>query len=74
VLLNLLHGALGVERVHDDLVLIETGSMGDRLARVLGGTRELEGLGPVEGGRGPDLVVLVGMNLKTYFVSMLPSS
>lgn len=71
MLLDLLHGALGVERVHDDLVLIETGRMGDRLARVLGGTRQLEGLGPVEGGRGPDLVVLVAVDLETDFVSTI---
>lgn len=70
VLLNLLHGALGVERVHDDLVLIETGRMGNRLAGILGRARELEGLGPVEGGRGPDLAVLVGVHLGKRRISL----
>jgi hypothetical protein len=63
VLLDLLHGALGVERVDDDLVGIEMGLRGDRLARVLGLTRELEGLGPVEGRRETDLADLVGVDL-----------
>lgn len=63
LLLNLLQGTLGVERVDDDLVLVEAGSMGDRLARVLGGARELEGLGEVEGGRGADLGLLLGVDL-----------
>lgn len=49
VLLNLLHRALGVERVDDDLVLIETGNMGDGFAGVFWGARELQGLGAVEG-------------------------
>lgn len=64
LLLNLLQGTLGVERVDDDLVLVEAGSMGDRLARVLGRARELEGLGEVEGGRGADLGLLLGVDLK----------
>ena len=64
LLLNLLQGALGVERVDDDFVLVEAGSMGDRLARVLGGARELEGLGEVEGGRGADLGLLLGVDLR----------
>lgn len=64
VLLNLLHGRLGVERVDNDLVLIKTGRMRNRLAGVLGSTRQLEGLGPVEGGRGANLPVLVGVDLK----------
>jgi hypothetical protein len=64
VLLNLLHGGLGVERVDNDLVLIHAVGMGNRLAGVLGSPRELEGLGPVEGGRRPNLAVLVGVDLK----------
>ena len=36
VLLNLLHGALGVERVDEDLAGIETGLARDRAAGVLG--------------------------------------
>jgi hypothetical protein len=55
VLLDLLHGALGVEGVQDDLVGVEARSMGDGLAGVLGRPGELEGLGAVEGGRGADL-------------------
>jgi hypothetical protein len=62
VLLNLLHGRLGVERVDNDLVLIKTGRMRNRLAGVLGSTRQLEGLGPVEGSRGANLPVLVGVD------------
>ena len=49
VLLNLLHGALSVERVDDDLVLIETGNVGDGLAGIFGRAGELEGLGAMEG-------------------------
>merc|ERR1712000_228964 len=62
VLLNLLHGALGVERVDDDLVLIEAWLMGNRLAWVFGSSRELEGLRLVEGGRETDLADLVGVD------------
>lgn len=50
VLLDLLHGALSVERVDDDPVLIETGLVRNRLSWVLSGTGELESLGSVEGG------------------------
>lgn len=62
VLLDLLHGALGVERVDDDLVLIEAGLVRDRLAWVLWCARELEGLRAVEGGRQTDLADLVGVD------------
>lgn len=61
VLLHLLHGALGVERVDDNLVLIETGLRGDRLAGVLGGARDDQGLGAVERGAVSDLGLLVGV-------------
>ena len=64
LLLDLLEGALGVERVDDDLVLIEAGRVGDRLARVLGGARQDEGLGAVEGGRLADLGGLVRVDLQ----------
>lgn len=63
VLLDLLHRALGVERVHNDFVLVQAGRMGDRLPRVLGGARQLERLGPVERGRGPDLAAILGVHL-----------
>lgn len=59
VLLDLLHGALGVKRVQDDLGSVELGLTGDRDAGVLGGPRELQGLGAVEGGRGANLAGLV---------------
>lgn len=38
---------------------VEDGLVGDRHTGVLGGPRELEGLGAVEGGRGADLTGLV---------------
>ena len=68
VLLNLLHRALGVERVDDDLVLIETGNVRNGLAGVLGRTGELEGLGAVEGRRETDFANLVRMHL--YLISI----
>lgn len=64
VLLNLLHGRLGVERVDDDLVLVQAGLVVDGLAGVLGVASQTQGLGLAEGGRGPDLGLLVGVNLK----------
>lgn len=63
VLLNLLHGALGVERVHNDLVLVQARCVRDRLARVLGSARQLQGLRAVEAGRVPSLLGLVGVHL-----------
>jgi len=63
VLLNLLHGRLGVERVDQDLVLLDTGLGLDTLAGVLGSARELEGLGLVEGGRQADFADLVRVDL-----------
>jgi hypothetical protein len=55
VFLDLLHGSLGVQGLTDDTVLIHAGSMGDRLASVLGGTGQDEGLGDVEVGGSADL-------------------
>jgi len=63
LLLDLLQGALSVERVDDDLVLIEARLVRNRLARVLGGAREDEGLRAVEGSRLPDLGLLVRVHL-----------
>lgn len=63
VLLNLLHRALGVERVDDDLVLIQAGLVRNALAGVLGRAREDQGLRAVEGRRETDLAGLVGVNL-----------
>lgn len=63
VLLHLLHSTLSVERVNDDLVLIKTRLVGDRLARVLGRSREDQSLGLVEGSAGSDLALLVGVSL-----------
>lgn len=59
VLLDLLHRTLGVEGVKNDLVRIETRSMRNRLAGVLGRPGELKGLGAVEGGGSADLASLV---------------
>ena len=64
LLLDLLEGALSVQGVDDDLVLIEARSVGDRLAGVLGSPRQLEGLGAVEGRRVSDLGGLVGVDLQ----------
>ena len=61
VLLNLLHGALRVQRVNDHLVVVKASLMGNRLARVFGGSGELESLGEVECGRGTDLAQLLGL-------------
>ena len=63
VLLNLLHRALGVEGVDDDLLGVEARLGWDRLARVLGRARELESLRKVEGGALADLVRLVRVDL-----------
>lgn len=63
VLLNLLHRTLGVERVDDNLVLVEADIVGDRLAVVLGRARELKGLGAVERRVESDLAGLVGVAL-----------
>jgi len=61
VFLNLLHGGLGVERVDDDLVLVQSWGMGNRLAGVLWRTREGLGVWSVEGGGGSDLLVNLGV-------------
>ncbi len=70
VLLNLLHGAFSVERVDDDLVLIEARLMGNGLSWVFGRTGELEGLGSVEGGRKTDLANLVRVRLVIVSMEM----
>lgn len=57
VLLNLLHGALGVEWVDDALELVEAVGVWDSLAWVLWLTGELEGLWAVESGRCEDSLV-----------------
>jgi hypothetical protein len=61
VLLHLLHGALSVERVDDNLVLIEARLVGNRSTRVLGSTAGDQGLGAVEGGAVASLDLLVGV-------------
>lgn len=45
-------------------MLIETGLVVDGLARVLGVAGQRQGLGLAEGGRSPDLDLLVGVNLE----------
>lgn len=63
VLLDLLHRALGVQRVNDNLVVVETGLMRDGFAGVFWRPRKLEGLGSVEGGRRANLANFVGVGL-----------
>ena len=63
VLLNLLHGTLGVERVDDDLVLIEARLMRNGLSWIFGSTGELESLGSVESCRKTDFADLVRVRL-----------
>lgn len=70
VLLDLLHGALGVEGVQDDVVGIHAGVTGDGDTGVLGGPRELQGLGAVEGGRGADLAGLVELDMPKDMLAM----
>jgi hypothetical protein len=59
ILLNLLHGALGVERVDDHLVLIETRLRINRLPEVFWLSGELEGLRSVESGPAIALALIV---------------
>ena len=63
VLLDLLHRALRVERVDDDLAGVEARLVWDRLARVLGRAAQRERLGPVEGGGLALLARLVRVDL-----------
>lgn len=63
VLLDHLHGALGVERVDDDLGGIEARLTRDAPTGVGGRARELEGLRQVEGGAGAHLADLVRVDL-----------
>jgi hypothetical protein len=63
VLLDLFHGTLGVERVDDDLVLIETRLRRNRLSGEFGLAGELKSLGSVEGGRETDLADLLRVSL-----------
>jgi len=59
VLLNLLHCRLCVERVNDDFVRIQAGLMWNRLAGILGRSRNLNGLRLVEGRGVPDFARLL---------------
>src|SRR3954463_1793272 len=59
VFLDLLHGALGVKRVDNDLVLIKSGLRWNRLSEVFGLPGELEGLRSVESSRKTDLADLL---------------
>jgi len=63
VLLDLLHGTLGVERVDDNFVLIEARLMGNGLSWVFGRPGELQGLGTVESCRKTNLADLVRVGL-----------
>jgi hypothetical protein len=68
VLFNFLHGALGVERVDDDFVLIEAGNVRNGFAGVFGRARELEGLGAVESRRETDFADLVRVRLRVISI------
>lgn len=61
-LLELLHGRLIAVGSDDNLVLVETRSMSNRLALVLRCTGETEGDRSVEGSRGADLGDLVSVH------------
>lgn len=63
VLLNLLHGALGVERVNDDLAGVEARDVRHALAGVLWRARQVQRLGLVEGRRETDLAHFVRVDL-----------
>ena len=63
VLLNLLHGTLGIERVDNDLVLIKTWLVWNRATWVLWSAGELKSLWLMEGGRQANLANLVGVGL-----------
>ena len=60
VVLDLLHGRLGVERVLDRAELVHAGQVGHGLAGVFGRPGETERGGAVEGDRGADLADRVG--------------
>ena len=53
----------------DNLVLIETGLVGDRSTRVLGSTAGDQGLGTVEGSAVASLNLLVGVGLLTKLLA-----
>jgi hypothetical protein len=64
VFLDLLHGALCIERMDDDLVLVQSRNMRNRLPQVLRRSRNLQGLWAVEAGCVPDLGLLERMRLE----------
>ena len=66
VFLNLLHRRLRIERVDDDFVIVESGFMRDRFARVLGRAGQLQGLGSVEGCGEANLADFLGVYLREY--------
>lgn len=55
VVLDLLHGALSVQRVLNDTELVHSGQVRDGLSSILGVSSKLEGVGSVEGGGVSDL-------------------
>ena len=72
VVLDLLHGGLGVERVLDRSELVHSRQVRDRLSRVSGSTGETEGVGSVERDRGSDLSDGVGLGaLESGLLSLL---
>lgn len=66
VLLDLFHRTLGIERVNDDLVLVETGLRRNRLAGVFWGSGELKSLRLMERCRQADLADFLRVRLWMY--------
>ena len=64
VLLNFLHRALSVQRVDDDLMMIQAGLMRDRFARVFWRSGKLEGLRSMESGGEADFTGFFGVDLE----------
>lgn len=61
---NLLHRTFGIERMDDDLVVIEARLMRHGFPRILGSSRELKRFGSMEGSGEADFADLGAMNLR----------
>merc|ERR1712038_1483721 len=73
VVFDLLHGGLGGQGELDDGELVVAGPRGDGLGRALGVAGQLEGAGPLEVDRGPDLSLLVLVTAGFDGVGRFPS-
>merc|ERR1712038_736804 len=73
VVFDLLHGGLGGQGELDDGELVVAGPGGDGLGRALGVAGQLEGAGPLEVDRGPDLSLLVLVTAGFDGVGRFPS-